>query len=156
MGQSPAVLLLDDGELDDVQTILDDCQISYGRVRGGAIVPKTPAPRRLLITTPRRIEAVQFGDAQAADLMRIVVVVFVTRRSAFQRRLGAATRAIFPAGGLWIAWPKQASGVATDLTGNLVRKFGLDREWVDYKIAAIDATWSGLRFARRKPATGAR
>ncbi|MGI9592388.1 MAG: PilZ domain-containing protein, partial [Myxococcota bacterium] len=74
MGHSPAVLLLDDGELDDVQAILDDCQISYGRVRGGAIVPNTPAPNRLLVTTPRRIEAVQFGDAQATDLVRIVVV----------------------------------------------------------------------------------
>jgi hypothetical protein len=74
MGHSPAVLLLDDGELDDVQTILDECQISYGRVRGGAIVPNTPAPRRLLITTPRRIEAVEFPEAQADELMRIVVV----------------------------------------------------------------------------------
>jgi len=74
MGQSPAVLLLDDGELDDIQIILDDCQISYGRVRGGAIVPNTPAPRKLLVTTPRRIEAVEFPESQTDDLMRIVVV----------------------------------------------------------------------------------
>lgn len=74
MGQSSAVLLLDDGELDDVQAILDDCQISYGRVRGGAIVPNTPAPRRLLVTTPRRIEAVQFPESETDELMRIVVV----------------------------------------------------------------------------------
>jgi hypothetical protein len=74
MGQSPAVLLLDDGELDDVQAILDDCQISYGRVRGGAIVPNTPAPTRLLVTTPRRIEAVDFPESEGEPLMRIVVV----------------------------------------------------------------------------------
>jgi hypothetical protein len=74
MGQSTAVLLLDDGELDDVQAILDDSGISYGRVRGGAIVPNTPAPRRLLVTTPRRIGAVQFSEAETAELMRIVVV----------------------------------------------------------------------------------
>jgi CheY-like chemotaxis protein len=51
---------------------------------------------------------------------------------------------------LWIAWPKKASGVKTDLDGNLVREFGLDVGWVDYKVCAIDETWSGLCFARRK------
>jgi CheY-like chemotaxis protein len=53
-------------------------------------------------------------------------------------------------GGLWIAWPKQASGVRTDLTQTEVRESGLAVGLVDYKIAAIDATWSGLRFALRK------
>jgi CheY-like chemotaxis protein len=51
---------------------------------------------------------------------------------------------------LWIAWPKKASGVKTDLTENVVRGFGLDAGWVDYKICAIDDIWSGLCFARRK------
>ena len=53
-------------------------------------------------------------------------------------------------GGLWIAWPKQASGVKTDLNGNLVRKTGLDNGLVDYKVCAIDETYSGLKFARRR------
>jgi hypothetical protein len=51
---------------------------------------------------------------------------------------------------LWIAWPKKASGVKTDLTENVVREFGLSAGWVDYKVCAIDETWSGLCFARRK------
>ncbi len=51
--------------------------------------------------------------------------------------------------GLWIAWPKKASGVVTDLSERLVRRTGLATGLVDYKICAIDATWSGLRFARR-------
>jgi CheY-like chemotaxis protein len=51
---------------------------------------------------------------------------------------------------LWIAWPKKASGVKTDLDGNIVREFGLDAGWVDYKVCAIDETWSALCFARRK------
>jgi hypothetical protein len=51
---------------------------------------------------------------------------------------------------LWIAWPKKTSGVKTDLDGNIVREFGLDAGWVDYKVCAIDETWSGLCFARRK------
>lgn len=54
------------------------------------------------------------------------------------------------AGGLWIAWPKRASGVASDMTQNVARETGLAFGLVDYKVCAIDATWSGLKFARRK------
>jgi hypothetical protein len=53
-------------------------------------------------------------------------------------------------GGLWIAWAKKASGVKTDITDATVRKIGLASGLVDYKVCAIDATWSGLKFARRK------
>lgn len=55
--------------------------------------------------------------------------------------------------GLWIAWPKLGSGVSTDLTQTVVRKIGLESGLVDYKISMIDKTWSGLRFARRKPSS---
>ena len=55
-------------------------------------------------------------------------------------------------GGLWIAWPKKASGVKTDLTQTLVRRIGLASGLVDYKICAIDETWSGLKFSRRRSA----
>jgi hypothetical protein len=51
---------------------------------------------------------------------------------------------------LWIAWPKKASGVKTDLTENVVREFGLSAGWVDYKVCAIDETWSGLCFAKAR------
>ena len=77
MGRPVAVLLLDDGELDDVQEILDDLRIAYGRVRGGAIARNTPPPTRLLISTPRRVDAVRLparGDAAGDALTRIVVV----------------------------------------------------------------------------------
>ena len=53
-------------------------------------------------------------------------------------------------GGLWIAWPKKSSGVASDLSGSAVREVGLAAGLVDFKVCAIDATWSGLRFTRRK------
>ncbi|MGE0818452.1 MAG: DUF3052 domain-containing protein [Candidatus Nanopelagicales bacterium] len=52
-------------------------------------------------------------------------------------------------GRLWIAWPKRTSGVATDLTGDVVRAEGLAAGVVDVKVCAIDATWSGLAFVRR-------
>ena len=77
MGRPVAVLLLDDGELDDVQEILDDLRVAYGRVRGGAIARNTPPPTRLLISTPRRVDAVHMAARGAAandGLTRIVVV----------------------------------------------------------------------------------
>lgn len=77
MRQPAAVLLLDDGELDDVQKILEDLGVSYGRVRGQAIPARTPPPRDLLVATPRRVDAVpQFdtSDPSAADPVRVVVV----------------------------------------------------------------------------------
>jgi hypothetical protein len=74
MGRPVAVLLLDDGELDDVQAILDDLGMAYGRVRGGAIARNTPAPTRLLISTPRRIDAVHMASSAGDGLTRIVVV----------------------------------------------------------------------------------
>lgn len=71
-----AVLLLDDGELDDVQRILEDVGAEFGRVRGGAIVPDTPPPRRLLISTPRRIQSVRDYDAELdGDEMPVRIVV---------------------------------------------------------------------------------
>jgi CheY-like chemotaxis protein len=53
-------------------------------------------------------------------------------------------------GGLWIAWPKKASGVGTDISQNHVREVGLSVGLVDYKVCSIDTTWSGLLFTRRK------
>ena len=54
--------------------------------------------------------------------------------------------------GLWIIWPKKSSGVESDLTQNCVREIGLASGLVDFKISAIDQTWSGLRFTKRKTA----
>jgi hypothetical protein len=79
-----------------------------------------------------------------------LVLLFAGSRAELKKRFTAATRMVTPGGTLWILWPKKASGVATDLTQNDVRSHGLDANWVDFKICAVDATWSGLRFARRK------
>lgn len=51
---------------------------------------------------------------------------------------------------LWLIWPKKASGVKSDIDGNVVRLTGLDAGWVDFKVCSVDATWSGLAFKRRK------
>jgi hypothetical protein len=78
-----------------------------------------------------------------------VVVFFVTRRTELSRRFPVMQRGLEDHGGLWIAWPKRTSGVATDLTENLVREVGLGCGLVDNKVAAINSIWSGLRFVRR-------
>jgi CheY-like chemotaxis protein len=74
---------------------------------------------------------------------------FITTQKGLQKRIGKmGTRA--GNGGLWIIWPKKASGLSSDLTQNVVRQTGLDAGLVDFKIASIDDTWSGLRFTIRK------
>jgi CheY-like chemotaxis protein len=79
-----------------------------------------------------------------------VGLLFAGSKADLVRRFPAAAKAMGEPGALWIVWPKKASGVETDLDGNAVREFGLSAGLVDYKIAAIDATWSGLCFARRR------
>ena len=78
-----------------------------------------------------------------------VIVFFVTRRAELARRFPSFARALEHDGGLWVAWPKHTSGVATDLAFDAVQRVGLDAGLVDNKVAAIDATWSGLRFVYR-------
>ncbi len=58
-------------------------------------------------------------------------------------------RALSEKGTLWISWPKQASGIETDLNENVVRELGLKEGLVDVKVCAIDDVWSGLKFVRR-------
>jgi hypothetical protein len=78
-----------------------------------------------------------------------VIVLFADRRADLERRLPRARAAMREDGGLWVAWPKRASGVATDLTEDVVREAGLAAGLVDNKVCAIDATWSGLRLVVR-------
>jgi hypothetical protein len=65
-------------------------------------------------------------------------------------------RALTDGGTLWISWPKQASGVETDLTENIVREIGLKEGLVDVKVCAVDEVWSGLKFVRRVDNRGSR
>lgn len=74
---------------------------------------------------------------------------FAVSRSVLESRFPALIRALEPAGALWISWPKQASGVPTDLTEDVVRAIALPTGLVDVKVAAIDAVWSGLKLVRR-------
>ncbi|MBV8692733.1 MAG: DUF3052 family protein, partial [Actinobacteria bacterium] len=79
-----------------------------------------------------------------------VLVFFTTSRTDFEKRLPALRKAMEPAAGLWIAWPKKASGVTTDMNENVVRDVALPTGLVDNKVCAVDDTWSGLRLVIRK------
>jgi hypothetical protein len=124
----------------------------------------TPLPRKLgikpearvgLVGAPEGFDAV-LGDLPPGVSVRRrlqgrfdVVLAFFDSRAQLERRLPACRDALDEAGGLWIAWPKRSSGVATDLGEGAVRELGLAAGLVDNKVCAIDATWSGLRFVYR-------
>jgi hypothetical protein len=124
----------------------------------------TPLPKKLgirdnysvlLINAPERFERTLgplpaytkfIADPKNAN----VTVLFAMSQAELVRDFVPLEKALPEKTALWIAWPKKASGAKTDLDENIVRKFGLDSGWVDYKVCAIDATWSGLCFARKK------
>jgi hypothetical protein len=93
-----------------------------------------------------RVSAPRSASAPRLD----VIVAFFRRRGEFERRLPALMEALDVDGGLWIAWPKGSSGVATDITEDVVRDAGVERGMVDNKVCAIDETWSGLRLVFRR------
>jgi len=134
----------------------------------GAGYSGTPLPRKLGLQPGMRFLAL---DAPA-DLDRLLVDAPELRRLArpadfdfglaftrSKRETIAAFAKLAPKmvdkGMLWIAWPKKASHVATDLSEDVVRRLGLAANLVDVKVCAIDATWSGLKFVRRLADRGA-
>lgn len=79
-----------------------------------------------------------------------VVVLFTTTRDELERRFAALKATLAPADGLWVAWPKKASQLATDLDFDAVQQVGLAAGLVDNKSCAIDADWQAVRFVYRK------
>jgi hypothetical protein len=85
-----------------------------------------------------------------------VVVNFENSAAEYQKHLASLVNRIKSDGMIWIGWPKKASGVATDLTENVVRDYALTLGLVDIKVCAIDDTWSGLKLVVRKENRAAR
>jgi hypothetical protein len=79
-----------------------------------------------------------------------VLLFFTTSRAELKRRFGALKKTLAPADGLWIAWPKKASKIETDLDFPTVQETGLAAGLVDNKSAAIDGEWQAVRFVYRK------
>ena len=78
-----------------------------------------------------------------------VLVFFTTRRAELERRFPALKKTLAPTDGLWIAWPKKAAKIETDLDFDAVQSIGLENGLVDNKSAAIDERWQALRFVYR-------
>jgi len=74
---------------------------------------------------------------------------FATGRRELERSFSHLKRALAPAGALWISWPKQASGVTTDVSEDVIRGIGLAHGLGDVKVCAVDDEWSGLKRVRR-------
>jgi hypothetical protein len=116
--------------------------------RAFAVVADPGAVDTLLAPLP--VGARRIGEPEEAE----VVLVFTTSRDDLASRIATLGEAIFPDGSLWVAWPKRASKMPTDMTEDVVREVALPLGLVDTKVAAIDATWSGLRLVWRRERRG--
>ncbi|HEX9064241.1 MAG TPA: hypothetical protein VF843_03985 [Streptosporangiaceae bacterium] len=128
----------------------------------------TPLPRKLGIGEDDEVVIIGAPDgfadrlaAEVGDEARIrthlgaaakfdVIIAFVTWRDDLDSQLGRFRDKMAPACGLWIAFPKRASKVPTDMTDHVIREIALPTGLVDNKVCAIDQTWTGLRLVIRR------
>jgi len=124
----------------------------------------TPLPKKLGIKPGHRLAFFNPPESFAAALGELppevsfagvgetgldLIVLFVRSAAELRAAFAHCAAAITPAGSFWVSWPKKASGVRTDLTEDVVRRIALEKGMVDVKVAAIDATWSGLKLVYR-------
>ena len=113
---------------------------------GGTFALVDPPDEAAALLDPLPDGARRVARPDAAD----VVIAFATAHETLARHLEGLAAAIFPDRTLWVAWPKRASKVPTDITEDVVRKVTLPLGLVDVKVAAIDETWSGLKLVWRR------
>jgi hypothetical protein len=100
-----------------------------------------PGYRKLLAPLPEDVSA--------------FVHLFVAERRTLEKELKRLRKLLADAGVLWVSWPKKASGVATDITEDVIRDVCLPLGFVDVKVCAVDETWSGLKLMIRRENRGA-
>lgn len=124
----------------------------------------TPLPKKLRIAEGSVVALLHAPDGFAAKLAPLppgvrlqnrpdgaaVILVFLKSAATLARELPLLAREIKEGRTLWLIWPKKSSGVATDLSEPIVREMGLATGLVDFKVCAVDETWSGLAFAARR------
>ena len=76
--------------------------------------------------------------------------IFMTDRAEMEKQLGILRDLIDPAGHVWVSWPKKAAKVETDITEDVIREVALPMGFVDIKVCAVDAVWSGLKLVIRR------
>jgi hypothetical protein len=118
-------------------------------IKPGSRVILSGAPTGFAAALGRLPEGTVLHHASSSRGSFDVAVVFTKSLADLVKRFGGLQKRMAPAAGLWIAWPKRASGVETDLTEDVVRRVALERSLVDNKVCAIDDTWSGLRLVIR-------
>lgn len=124
----------------------------------------TPLPKKLGIKDGFRVALISAPSEVRAELKPALAnckiakdskapldfaIFFTKSASELEKEFPRLAKALEPAGMLWISWPKKSSGVATDLTENIVRDTGLAVGLVDVKVCAVTEIWSGLKFVRR-------
>lgn len=116
-------------------------------IRPGARIAILNAPRGYKTTLGKLPPGVRVATAARGSLP--FIQFFTTTRKALEGKFSALVGALATDGALWVSWPKRASGVATDVTEDVVRAVALAGGLVDVKVAAIDDVWSGLKLVRR-------
>src|SRR5207249_4874808 len=116
------------------------------RVRHGSRDPRSAA----FLMADKDYSGTPLGKKLGAKPGVEVLVLFTTKRAELERRFAALKKTLAPADGLWIAWPKKASKLETDLDFAAVQQIGLDAGLVDNKSAAIDDAWQAVRFGYRR------
>lgn len=124
----------------------------------------TPLPKKLGIKPKFRLAFMDLPTEVKAELKDALAecsivrdggdaldfaMVFATKQSELKKSFGQIAKRLVPAGMLWVSWPKKASGVATDMNENGVRRIGLEAGLVDVKVCAVSEVWSGLKFVIR-------
>jgi hypothetical protein len=102
------------------------------------------APKSFILNVGSGVEVRPLAVGQSD-----VVLAFFVQSSALDDQMESLSQRITPSGGLWIAWPKKASKMVTDMTDHVVRDLALPLGLVDNKVCAIDETWTGLRLVCR-------
>jgi hypothetical protein len=114
------------------------------------------ASRAVLIDAPDGFVALLGPPQPAVQFEKVagprtdIAHVFVTRRDTLAGHLGRLRRQLRPDAAVWVSWPKKASRVPTDVTEDVVRELALPLGFVDIKVCAVDAVWSGLKLVVRK------
>lgn len=120
-------------------------KLGYAAGQPVCVLNAPPDYPQLLAGAPEPLRWVKRADATVA-----LVHLFVDRRADLARQLSALRQTLGPEAVLWVSWPKKASKRPTDITEDLIREEALPLGWVDVKVCAVDATWSGLKLVVRK------
>jgi hypothetical protein len=116
-------------------------------IKPGARIAILNAPRGYRTTLGKLPPGVTVTSAARGILP--FIHFFTVDRAILEKQLPALLRVLAPDGALWVSWPKKASGVATDITEDVIRAIALPTGLVDVKVAAVDDVWSGLKLVRR-------